>query len=88
MSKRVAEYRTLAKRIWKEAEEAQTRIPPTLQEAFQERFGKVQEDNADNVTRRINDMRSELELSQNVNSSVIRRYEELKASVSTKEFVP
>lgn len=84
MNKLVNDLRAVAKRIFQQAEEEQTRVPERLSETFQERVNYLQNEgtSADDVNQSVQDLKGELELSQNVSSSVIERYEALKASVS------
>ncbi|KAK9896955.1 hypothetical protein P389DRAFT_158963 [Cystobasidium minutum MCA 4210] len=81
VSRRVNELRAVAKRIFGQAEEGQTRITERLHDAFQQRIDEIVNETADIVQQKVQDLRGELELSQHVNRGVIDRYEALKKSV-------
>lgn len=75
------EYKTLARQIFKQAEEGQTRIPERLDDSFKEKIANLEGEPADAIAQRVQDLQGELELSQQINHGVIQKYEDLKASV-------
>ena len=81
MTKRVTEYRTIAKQIYAAAEKGQGDLPERLNAEFQEKVASLENETADSIAQRIADLKGELELSQQINPSVVKKYEDLRASV-------
>lgn len=68
-----------AKTVFDEAQN-QEPVPDRLVEAFQERIGNLTE-SSEEVLQHITDLEGRLSISQHINPSVVKKYEELRKSV-------
>jgi hypothetical protein len=79
-SKKVNDLKTIARTIFDAADAGGKRVPARLQDTFNARMADVAQP-ADVVEQRVEELRGQLEVSQQINPGVVKRYEELKASV-------